>query len=464
MKRRKFLNRVGAFGLGYWASACGAAGQSPRVAANPQRIVVIGAGLAGLAAAQALQRLGHDVLVVEGRDRIGGRVWTSRHWPDAPLDLGATWIHGTEGNPITELADAMQARRLVTDYERVITYNTDGSPFSAADDRELAQLRKSLFEAITLAQADEGDSSILRATESVRRGLDPSSQEHRLIDFILNSELEQDYAGSVAQLSAHWYDSGQFFDGDEALFEQGFDVITESLAAGLAIELGQVVREVQWDQSPVRVMTNQSEFLADQVVVTLPLGVLQAQRVRFTPALPREKQEAIARLGMGVLNKSYLRFDQAFWPADVDWLGHVSAHHGEWTEWVSFQRVANLPILLGFNAADQGRQIEAASDGATVASAMETLKTIFGPQIPEPVDVQITRWATDPFALGAYSYPAVGSTPRDRQVLAAPLDQRVFFAGEATHPDYFGTTHGAYLSGLRAAEEILALPPSATAL
>jgi len=455
VKRRNFLNRVGAFGLGYWASACGASGLRTGAVSNPKQIVVIGAGLAGLAAAQELQRLGHEVTVIEARDRIGGRVWTSRQWPDAPLDFGATWIHGTEGNPITDLADAIQARRLVTDYDQAMTYNTDGSPLSGEDEEELEQLREALFEAIAIAQDGEMDTSILKATESVWRG--SSSQARRLINFILNSELEHEYAGGLAQLSAHWYDSDQAFDGDEVLFEQGFGVIAESLAEGLSIELGQVVSEVRWDQSPLRVITHQTEFLADYVVVTLPLGVLQSQRVRFTPALPSDKQQAIARLGMGLLNKCYLRFEEAFWPADVDWLEYISANHGEWAEWVSFQRVANQPILLGFNAADQGRQIEDWSDQAIVSSAMETLKTIFGVDIPDPMDAQITRWASDPFALGSYSYNALGSTPQDREILAAPVGQRLFFAGEATEPDYFGTTHGAYLSGLRAAEEILSL-------
>ncbi|MEB3290470.1 MAG: FAD-dependent oxidoreductase [Leptolyngbya sp.] len=457
MQRRRFFHRVGAFGLGFWASACGVSRLRTEAVSNPKRVVVIGAGLAGLAAAQELQRLGHSVTVVEARDRIGGRVWTSHQWPDVPLDLGASWIHGTEGNPITDLADDLQARRWVTDYDRAITYNTDGSPLTDEDEEAIDQLREALFEAIATAQDGEVDTSILAATESVRQGLDPDSPAYRRINFILNSDLEQEYSGSVAQLSAYWYDSDQAFDGDEALFEQGFGVIAEALAEALSIELGQVVQEIRWESSPVRVITDQTEFVADHVVVTLPLGVLQAQRVRFTPALPRDKQQAITRLGMGVLNKCYLRFEDAFWPTDVDWLEYISANPGEWAEWVSFQRVAQQPILLGFNAADQGRQMESLSDAAMVASAMDTLKTIFGPDIPNPVDVQITRWASDPFALGAYSYNALGSKPRDRERLAAPLGHQIFFAGEATEPDYFGTTHGAYLSGLRAAEEIWAL-------
>ena len=114
-----------------------------------------------------------------------------------------------------------------------------------------------------------------------------------------------------------------------------------------------------------------------------------------------------------------------------------------------------MPILLGFNAAERGREIESFSNAQIVESAMQTLKTIFGAGIPQPTDFQITRWAADLFARGSYSYNALGATPAMRNVLAAPLNRRLFFAGEATNKDYFGTAHGAYLSGLRAAKEIL---------
>jgi len=192
------------------------------------------------------------------------------------------------------------------------------------------------------------------------------------------------------------------------------------------------------------------------VLVTLPLGVLQAGSVRFTPVLPSAKQEAINKLGMGVLNKCYLRFAEAFWPEDVDWLEYIPTKRGEWTEWVSFTQAAKWPILLGFNAADHGREIEALSDPQIVSSAMQTLRTIFGADIPDPVDYQITRWASDPFALGSYSFNPVGTNPRMRTTLARPINNRLFFAGEATEQNHFSTAHGAYLSGLRAAKEMAA--------
>lgn len=457
MHRRAFLQWLGVLMLGVTQEARARERNLQATAFSKRRIVVIGAGLAGLAAARELYTRGHEVVVVEARDRIGGRIWTSTVWPDMPVDLGATWIHGARGNPLTDVADKIQARRLVTSYDRAVTYNTDGQPLSAAAATRLDELRGQVFRALKLAQERDADASIQHVIESLIRRLEKTSEVARFLNFILNSELEQEYAGSAARLSAHWYDRVKEFEGDDVLFAQGFHTITNSLARTLHIELEQVVTEIHWDHSPVRIMTSKTEFMADHVVVTLPLGVLQAERVRFSPELPRKKQQAIAKLGMGVLNKCYLRFPEAFWPPDVDWLEHVSAKPGEWTEWVSFMRVANMPVLFGFNAADRGREIEAWSDQQIVSSAMHALRTIYGAGIPDPLDVQITRWATDPFSLGAYSYNPVGAEPGMRRVLAAPLKQRVFFAGEASNIDYFGTAHGAYLSGLRAAREISTL-------
>lgn len=116
-----------------------------------------------------------------------------------------------------------------------------------------------------------------------------------------------------------------------------------------------------------------------------------------------------------------------------------------------------MPILLGFNAADRAKETEAWSDQRIVASAMEILKLLYGRDIPDHIDYQITCWASDPFFLGSYSYNTVGATPKTRRYLAMPLGKLLFFAKEACSDDYFGTAHGAYLSGLRVAKEVLAI-------
>jgi monoamine oxidase len=452
MRRRNFLS---IFGLMLMVSVNSACSNQPQ--GYKKRIVVIGAGLAGLATAQELHRKGYEVIVVEARERIGGRIWTSTKWADMPLDFGATWIHRPQGNPLTDLANQINAERLTTLSERRVTYNTSGKPLSEAEEARMDELRTQVFETLKKAQSKENDTSIRQAIKPLIDQFTESLEAYRFINFILNGTIEHEYSGSVENLSAHWYDSTKQFEGDDVLFAQGFRVIPDLLAQGLQIELGQVVQEIQWQRSPVRVITQKTEFTADHVVVTLPLGVLQAQKVRFSPELPSAKQNAIAKLGMGVLNKCYLRFPNVFWSADADWLEYVPARHGEWTEWVSFKQSANMPILLGFNAADRGREIETWTDAQIIASAMETLSTIYGASIPEPTDYQITRWASDPFSLGSYSYNSVGAVPNMRQELALPLANSLFFAGEATNKDYFGTAHGAYLSGLRVAQEILNL-------
>ncbi len=451
MNRRRFLQLLALSMLGL--SACSTA--SPTRPAQPQRILVLGAGIAGLAAARTLRQAGHDVSVLEARDRIGGRIWTSAEWADAPLDLGASWIHGLTGNPITALAQQAAARLAVTDYENAITYWTDGHPLTRAQERHVARLQTAVADALRAAQ--EGDDlSVQAAVEQALAGDDLTAEDRRIVAFILNSTIEQEYAGSTEETSALWYDDGDEFGGDDALFLDGYRAVIDLLAQDTPIRLNQAVRRVQWDASNgVVVTTDQEVHSADRAVITLPLGVLQSNAVAFTPALPPRKQAALAALRMGVLNKCYLRFPAVFWPAEYDWLEYIPEQRGEWVEWVSLARPTGKPILLGFNAADMGRAIEAWTDEAIVASALRTLRTIFGPAIPQPVAYQITRWGADPFARGSYSFNALGATPAMRDDLAQSVGGRLFFAGEATSRQYFGTVHGAYLSGLKAAQDLL---------
>ncbi len=454
MARRDFLRRGAALAMlgpsaGAWAQP---AASATSASGSARRVVVIGAGLAGLAAARSLRQLGWAVTVLEARERIGGRIWTSTQWADMPLDLGATWIHGVRGNPLTELADVAGASRRITRYDRVASYATEGHLLTDAESARLEGLRQQVFGALRRAQDADADRSVRQVVAPLLQAHPLGSEGRRFVEFVLSGDIEQEYGGSAARLSAHWFDSARALKGDDALFTEGFGVLTRHLASGLAIETGQVVRAVRWGGPQVRVFTDRSEFGADRVVVTVPLGVLQANAIDFAPALPAEKRAAIERLGMGVLNKCYLRFGRVFWPPEVDWMEHVSAQPGQWTEWVSLRRATGWPVLLGFNAAERGREIEAWSDRDIVASAMATLRTLFGNAVPEPVDYQITRWAADPFARGSYSFHALGSSPAMRDQLAAPLAGRVFFAGEATAKADFGTAHGAYLSGLRAAQ------------
>ena len=467
MKRRPFL-ALALAGLG----ASLVTPPLPATAGRSRlRVIVIGAGLAGLAAAQRLQQLGHQVLVLEGRDRLGGRTWTSKAWPDLPIDLGAGWIHGVQGNPITALARTSGARLVPTDLESIQVYGADGRPLTDGQQAGLDALDRRISEALSSWNGvPEADLSL---QQRIRTSLGwdrlPADQRQQL-SYLLNSRFEQEHGASAAQLSSRWLDSDSAYGGTDALLVPGYGALVTNLARGLPIQTGQRVVAIDGfgagasaggTMAGVKVVC-QAEggagsgtiHEADRLVVTVPLGVLKAGRIRFDPPLPTQKQAAIERLGMGNLNKCCLRFAKAFWPMDFDWFGQIPSDGRGWGEWVSLVRPLKQPVLIGFQAGPEADAVEALGDGQVIASAMAALRQLHGQAIPEPLGAQITRWRSDPFAVGAYSFQAVGSTPDMRRELARPIADRIFFAGEATSVDHFGTTHGAYLSGLRVAAEI----------
>lgn len=415
--------------------------------------------MAGLAAARRLRDAGREVIVLEARQRLGGRLFTSTQWADAPLDVGATWIHGDgPGNPVSDLARRAGARLAQTNFGRDQAYEYDGRRLDAAGAAQLESLRTNIRKAISDYQRSDIDTGL---RDAVYRGLGYSTRsalEQQRIDYLINTTYEHEYSGDAGQLSALWFDSDARYEGAESLFLDGYKVLAEFLAKGLDVKLGHIVQSISHDAQGVTVQTSQGSFRGEAVVVTLPLGVLQSGQVSFDPPLPSRKALAINKLGMGVLNKCFLRFPAAFWDTNADWLNYIPSHeqNGQWAEWVSLARPTGQPILLGFNAAAVGLTMESWTDQAIVASAMRTLRTMFGAGIPDPVSWQISRWASDPFARGAYSYNKLGSTPGMRDDLAAAVGRVLYFAGEATDPRYFQSVHGAYLSGQRAAAEVLA--------
>jgi monoamine oxidase len=428
--------------------------------ADGATVVVIGAGISGLAAARVLTEEGYSVIVVEARERIGGRIWTSHEWPGVPLDLGATWIHGSDDNPIAELARELEATTVVTNYENTWLWDTDGrevddEEHNEIDNRFVEMLDDLDSERDDMDDLDEDDVALGDAIEDWIDDRQPDSTTIRQLAYSVNTAIEHEYAADVADLSFYYFDGGDAFDGDDLLFPDGYSQIVHGLAEGLDIRPGHVVRKVHWNDDGVTVTTSQETFDADYVVVTLPQGVLKAGHVSFSPALPEEKLRAIERLRMGILNKVFLRFPRIFWPEEADMFGYISERKGEWTEWLNVAHVSGQPVLLALNAADYGRAIEDMSDEQIVSAAMVTLRTMFGDDIPDPEAVLITRWGADPYSHGAYTFMALGATPDHYDDLAAPIGDRVFFAGEATSADFPATVHGAYLSGLRAAEDII---------
>lgn len=431
-------------------------GAATTSAAVRRRVLVLGAGMAGLGAASQLQRRGYDVTVLEARHRIGGRTHTSTEMGGIPLDLGASWIHGSHGNPFTPIAAEHGFATVATNYDSELIVGADGRPISSRRERRVYADLDRLYRAIARAQrVTEHDQSLARFVDRflAEQGWD-AARAHDL-RFAVNTEIEHEWGGRPEDLSLWWFDADSAFPGPDLLIRQGYVQLVDLFADGLDIRLGEEVRRVHRSARGVQVRTLTTTYAADAVVVTLPLGVLKKGTVTFTPELPARKQRAIERMDMGLLDKCYLRFPHAFWGERYQLLGHIGAQTGRWPEWYDMQRVVGEPILLGFTATDYATHLEGLSDRAIVADAMAVLRKVFGRSVPDPTGVVITRWAQDRFTHGSYSHLPPGSSPADHDALAAPVGRRLAFAGEATHRRFPATAHGAYLSGLRAARDVV---------
>lgn len=448
--RRKFIKSM--------LASSGALLSAPALhAGNPnrERILIIGAGMAGVSAGRRLHDAGHQVTILEARDRIGGRMWTSRRWEDNPVDLGASWIHGPRGNPLTDIANEIGALRRTTDSDVAPLYGPGGNLLPDRVWDELESYNNQIVRAIQRAGLREEDSSVEAAIERYVDRSGFTNTQSRRFQFTVNNYIEQEFADDVSNLSSHFIDEGLAFSGEDVILPNGYDALPRHLATGLDIRLYQQTMRIQYDERGVTVTTNTHRFVADRALVTLPIGVLKAQAVEFSPALPPAKLEAIDAIGVGVMNKFALRFPAVFWEEDADWIGYLSEEKGVFSNWLSFYRAAGIPVLLAFNVGTYGAFVESLSDSEALELAMATLRRMYGPNIPDPIGIQATRWRSDPFARCSYSSPVLGIGTRSREDLAAPVADRVFFAGEATSASYPSTVHGAYLTGQREAERIL---------
>lgn len=393
-------------------------------------VAVIGAGMAGLAAARTLTDRGLEVVVLEGRDRIGGRTWTSRGLGPA-VDLGGAWIHGEDGNPLTSLADHVSASRRVTDYGRIAHHLPDGRRTTERQDRAIADLTDHLHAALLRwRRTARPNRSVEQAVHGSLRASRPSPERKAQVEFVLNTRYEHEYAADVADLSLRWFDAAEEYDGHDVLLHDGFGSLVTHLGADLNIWTGRRVRAVRVRRPDVEIQTVLGPVHAGQVLVAVPLGVLQARTIHFDPPLPGRMQGALRRVGFGILDKLVLRFPRVFWDRDAHRLGYVAARKGEWCEWYDLSAMTGEPILVGFNAGHFAHQVGSWTETRTVSSAMATLTRMHSGAIPAPTGWLRTRWGQDPYSRGSYSSLAPGSHPRDRDRLAAPVGGRLSFAGE----------------------------------
>ena len=426
---------------------------------------MIGAGAAGLAAAAALCRSGRSVLVLEARDRPGGRTWT-RLEPGlrAPIELGAEFIHG-DSPETSALLHAVGAAPIDTAGER---WSLLDGRLQHRTESLLGKVRAALDTADVLAQPDMSLEDFLASAAG--RSL-PEEARVMARAFVSGFDAADPRLISLHSVAEEWR-SGGMLDSSQSRPPGGYNTALQALSAALAgsdvrLQLQTVVTAVGWSDRAVEVQGlrygQPFRATARRAIITVPLGVLQAPAdapgsIRFTPPLDA-KQTALARLRSGPVLKVILRFQRPFWEEQEGGrYADASFFHAPGkvfpTFWTSLP--THAPLLNAWVGGPTAARLCELGDEEIIRQAMGCASAVFcgGEGVPELQAAYVHNWARDPYARGAYSYVAVGGGDA-REVLATPLGGTLFFAGEATDTTGEATTvTGALRSGARAAAEV----------
>ncbi|WP_238318452.1 flavin monoamine oxidase family protein [Thalassospira australica] len=415
-------------------------------------VVIVGAGIAGLGAANLLGKQGASVTVVEAKPHIGGRLLTD--WSmGAPFEVGAGWIHGpSSDNPTKQLAEAVGAKYAVTDDENAVYFDVEGYEYDEDEVERIIDAWEGVLDHIDNTYEVNDPRSLLQAIKDYR----PAYLNDPGIMWAFSAFTEFSKGGAIEKLSAPLFNWDDAFEGADVVVTSGYDEILKPLADGLDIKLSQTVLSIDYSaKEGVVVTTDKGTFTGDYCICSVPLGVLKANKIKFSPELPKDYRNAIEALGFGSVTKLALKFDEPFWDIETQYFGITTEPKGRWNYWLNYRTFSDENILLGLSVGDYALKADRMSDEEMVEDALDVLWNVWEDEVGEPIQIQATHWATDPETLGAYSFPQPGNSKSDFDDLGDPIDGRLILAGEHTIFDYAGTTHGAYMTGLRAAEFII---------
>ncbi|XP_050397042.1 spermine oxidase [Patella vulgata] len=467
---------------------------------NKPKVIIIGAGIAGIAAGEYLARKGlTDFKILEASNRTGGRIWSVDVDDDGhKAEMGANWIHGIERNPIYQIADQnhlLELRHANRNLRRRDLHATESGDI--VGDKMVKEVDFSYGMLIaecedyfhsSMPTPEEGDSVGAHLEREFQEKLDKySNGDRRFRQMVFDQRilLECCITGcdNMSDVSLEEFGCYEELPGVHYTIPPGFEAILEILKKNIPEEnilLNKPVKTINWSPSE----NNKSEevcvecengekFYANHVICTVSIGVLKAACDRmFYPPLPKDKQQAIQSLGFGIVDKVILEFDQTVVDSDVfriellwdrDNVKEKDLRYTWMRKIYSFE-VVHENILVGWLSGKEALYMESLTEDQIAEDCRDLLRKFLNRNdIPLPKRVIRTRWGNNPYTRGSYSFLAIGARQKDIYTLQEPLTAsgcdkpQVLFGGEATHPTFYSTTHGALLTGYREAQRIVKL-------
>jgi monoamine oxidase len=410
-------------------------------------LIVIGAGAAGLAAAAALVREGHSVLILEARDRVGGRCWT-RRMPglDVPVELGAEFIHGEAASTHALLAEAGIAAVDSTREQRYLERGRLRRMNAFAEAQRAVRRAPPLERDVSFAQL-LARTRVSRKTKTFARMM------------VQGFDAADPARVSARSILEEWGEGGSL-GASQPRPQGGYGALCDWLAhsvvaRGARLRLDSPVTTLMWKRGNVVVKGRSFAFRARRAIVTLPLGVLQSNSALFKPSLDM-KQAALRKLASGPVIRVAMRFHTPFWEARAPEVAFFHVPEAPFpTFWTPLP--IRAPLLTAWAGGPKAARLTGSSRDALLAAALRSVGMVFGREraLKAQLDAALVQdWQADPCSRGGYSYVRVGGEGA-RERLAEPLDDTLYFAGEATDVEEAGTVAGALRSGERGAREVL---------